>query len=199
MVSRRSFLGAVATLAAAGSGVRSAHAAAQGALSQFMVSAPACTDKATLTPAAPDDAGFRPGAPRRQRLSEPGTAGAPLVVSGGVSGLTCGRIKGARVDFWQADAAGVIDRSGFRLRGHQLTAEDGSYSITTVVPCASGGRAPHLSARIEVPGKATLVTELFLPDDPANARDPRFKQALVMLPRASSTGRVLSFDFILDL
>jgi hypothetical protein len=34
----------------------------------------------------------------------------------------------------QADSTGRYDNSGFRLRGHQYTASDGSYRLATVVP-----------------------------------------------------------------
>jgi protocatechuate 3,4-dioxygenase beta subunit len=177
---------------------------AQRGLEQFAISAPPCKDGAA-TPAvkaAPRSLdAFRPGAPARAALVEAATAGQRLTLSGTVVGLTCGRIKGARVDFWQADASGVLDTSGFRLRGHQLTDAEGRYRVATIVPGAIGGGAPHIGIRVDVPGKLTFETAAFLPDDPRNAKDARFRPALAMKSVVSSSGdgRAAIFDIALDL
>jgi len=200
MVSRRTFLtGAAVALAGRAAVAAALREPVQRGLDQFMVSSAVCTDKTKLTPSAPDDAGFRPGAPERKMIAPAGASGTRVVVTGGVAGLACGRIAGARVDFWQRDPSGALDATGFRYRGYQLTDASGGFQLTTVMPGASPGRAPHLSARVVVPGKETLTTELFFPDDRQNARDPRFRPELVMQPRAASDVMAMSFEFILDL
>src|SRR3712207_6926313 len=46
----------------------------------------------------------------------------------------CRPVAGALLDFWQADARGEYDNSGFRLRGHQFADSRGRYRLRTVVP-----------------------------------------------------------------
>jgi len=169
--------------------------AAQSGLDKFLVPAPPCKDD--LTPAARVDAAYRPGAPLRNTLMEKGAAGARMTLSGYVTGLTCGRIKGARVDFWQADAAGKIDNAGFNLRGAVLTDAEGRYAVETIVPGAESGRARHLCVRVEPPGKKALTTLLFFPGDVAAANDKHFNKSLVM-KAASGTANTYRFDFLLD-
>jgi protocatechuate 3,4-dioxygenase beta subunit len=98
-----------------------------------------------------------------------------MTVIGTVAGLKCGRIKDATIDVWQADARGQLDASGFRLRGHQLTDANGRYRLTTIIPGAAAGRAPHLSIRVRIAKKIDFWTEAYFPDNPANARDSRFQ------------------------
>src|SRR6187402_3030101 len=70
-------------------------------LDQFMTAAgPPCSPDEKLTPAVPADATYKKGSPARTSLAEAGMAGTPLDLSGTVSGITCGRIKGAVVDVW---------------------------------------------------------------------------------------------------
>ena len=167
-------------------------AADQGGLDKFLVPAPPC--KEDLTPAVPAGAGYRAGAPLRKTLSAAGTR---MTLSGFVTGLTCGRIKGARLDFWQADASGRTDTAGFRLRGAVLTDPDGRYVIETIVPGSEAGRARHIGVRVEPTGKKALTTVLFFPDDEAATRDRQFNKSLVMkaVPGAINS---YTFDFLLD-
>lgn len=195
VTSRRRFLVVIPTLIA---GSTSLARARQGGLDQFGVSAPPCGN-ATVTPAVPADRTFKAGSPERASLLETGMVGTPLSLTGTVSGVTCGRIKGARIDFWQADAKGVYDPTGFRLRGHQLTNADGQYHLTTVVPGAVAGRAPHLGVNVQALGKANFWTEIFFPDEPGNLRDARYKPDLAMKTTRAATGRAGIFDIVLDL
>lgn len=195
-VSRRGFLDAglgAAVALVAGRVVRG-----QG-LEQFGTPEPPCTDDPRLTPAVPIDRSFRAGAPRRSRLADPGTPGVPFVLSGVVSGVTCGRIAGARVDVWQADASGAFDASGFRLRGHQLTDANGRFTFTTVEPGPEPGRAKRLGLRVQVAGKFDLPTEVFFPDDPRASGDPRFRKELLLKLQRATSGRAASFDVVLPL
>jgi len=166
-------------------------------LDKFTVPTVACKDEKP-TPGVADDKTFRAGAPARTSLVDAGTPGQKLVLTGTVKGVVCGPIKGARVDFWQADARGVYDAAGFRLRGHQLTDANGRYRLETIVPAATAGRAPHLSARVEMTGKPAITTALFFPDDPANAHDPGFRAELAMKTTPGPTGLTATFDFVLD-
>ncbi len=120
-------------------------------------------------------------------------------MTGIVSGLRCGPIPGARLDFWQADATGRLDQSGHGLRGRQVSDASGGYRLTTVRPGARPGRAPHISARVVAPTGPSVWTELFFAGDPANARDGRCREELALLLRPSATGHQARFDFVLDL
>ena len=159
---------------------------AQG-LDKFTIPTVACKDEKP-TPAVADDKSFRPGAPQRTKLADAGTPGQKLVLTGTVKGVVCGPIKGARVDFWQPDARGVYDATGFRLRGYQMTDANGQYRLETIVPAASAGRARHLGAKIDAAGKPGLLTALFFPNDPANAHDPAFRAELVIETTSDSGG-----------
>jgi protocatechuate 3,4-dioxygenase beta subunit len=182
-------------------GARTAAAGIPQGLDQFMANAgPPCTPDERATPIVPADATYRPGSPVRTSLVETGMAGTPLGLSGTVTGLTCGRIKGATVDIWQADARGVYDARGNRLRGRQVTDVDGRFHVETIVPGSTGARAPHLGVNVIVPGKANVWTELFFPDDPKNATDRRFRQELLLkMVQAPKGRRAATFDIVLDL
>jgi protocatechuate 3,4-dioxygenase beta subunit len=169
---------------------------AQG-LDKFTIPTVACKDEKP-TPAVADDKSFRPGAPQRTKLADAGTPGQKLVLTGTVKGVVCGPIKGARVDFWQPDARGVYDATGFRLRGYQMTDANGQYRLETIVPAASAGRARHLGAKIDAAGKPGLLTALFFPNDPANAHDPAFHAELVIQTTSDSGGVTATFDFVLN-
>ena len=192
--SRRRFLTKLSGLAAAVTAVR--FDGQQRGLDQFVIPAPPCTE-ADLTPALAGVTGFKPGAPERASLIESGDSGAPVHLSGFVIGLKCGRVKGARLDFWHADPRGVVDQQGFRFRGYVLTDADGRYRMATMMPGAVGNRAPHIAARLTPPGQPPLTTVLFFPDDPKSARDPQFAPKLVM--KKGSDAKAFTFNFILNL
>lgn len=202
-LTRRRFLELSSTLTALAPLALTSVDDGQQGLEQFAISAPPCKD-GDLTPAVKGLTGndaFRAGAPARTSIADANEAGSRLTLTGTVIGLTCGRIKGARVDFWQADARGVFDPSGVRLRGHQLTDAEGRYRLVTIVPGSTDGRAPFIGIRVEVPKKVTFETAAFLADDPRNAKDPRFRPGLAMksvvAPRRDE--RAAIFDIVLDL
>jgi protocatechuate 3,4-dioxygenase beta subunit len=129
---------------------------------------------------------------------EPDTPAAmPLTFTGTVTGVTCGRISGARVDVWHADANGKFDMTGFRLRGHQLTDAGGQFRFMTVMPGAASGRAPHIGVNVKVQAKADFWTELFFPDEPRNARDTRFHSDLLLKLVPEGRSRRVHFDIML--
>ena len=181
--------------------VRAVAASPQG-LAQFSMSGPVCNDVTKTTPAVPRDATFKPGSPVKTSFFESGTTGTRLTLTGTVSGVTCGRIKGATVDFWQTDAAGVYDMTGYRFRGHQATNATGGFELATVIPGAAKDRARHIGVNVSVPGKADFWTEIFFPDDPLQATDRRFVKDLLAKvtpdPRTANAKSAV-FDVILDL
>jgi protocatechuate 3,4-dioxygenase beta subunit len=180
--------------------------AGQRGLDQFVIPSPPCTE-ADLTPAVRDPRGFKPGSPSRMSFVESGVTSSKVVLTGFVIGLKCGRVKDARLEFWQADPRGAYDMQGFRFRGYQLTDAEGRYRLETIMPGPIAKRAPHVGARLTPPGQPPLTTVLFFPDDARNAADPQFAPKLVMkrgsafqaqseLPKDVQAFR---FDFILNL
>lgn len=156
---------------------------------------PPCDPATTPTPARPV-AGFRPGAPVTRTIGTPRPGALAVGLSGAVIGLRCGLIAKATVDFWVGDA-----------RGRQQTDADGRYHATVIVPRPTtptgAGGAPRVNLRVQVPGKATLTTCLFLPDEIAraqNAADPRFDELLRMKLVGQTKDAIdASFNVILDL
>jgi protocatechuate 3,4-dioxygenase beta subunit len=171
---------------------------AQNGLDAFGMSGPPCTPDAKPTPAVVAE-GFKPGSPERAVLRVEGTVGAPVVLTGTIAGVRCGRISGATVDLWQADGHGVLDVTGFKLRGHQVTNKDGGYRFETVIPGATQGQAPHFNLRVQPPGKPAFTTEIFLPSATANGADKHFQQALAARETKTGGEETLTFDVLLDL
>ena len=197
---RRHFLACWAGIPAIAIGVPRVAGAFQG-LGQFAAGAgPApCKLAEKATPAVPPDPAFRPGSPARTSLNEPAIPGTRLVLTGTVSGLTCGPIKGAIVDFWQADSRGVYDKAGFRLRGHQSTDPAGHYRLETIVPAAADTRAPHLNVRVKPPGRAAFATRLFFPNHARNTADAAFRSELVLHVTDGPDPTLATFDIVLNL
>jgi protocatechuate 3,4-dioxygenase beta subunit len=193
--SRRVFLGLVAGAV----GARPSIGVAQGGLDAFAAQTLPCVLDVKATPAVSRDASYRTGAPPRTSIVGPGQKGIPLEVTGVVAGLSCGPIAGAVLEFWQPDAAGAYDPTGFNLRGRQMTDAGGRYRLTTIVPGTSGSRAPSIGVHVVVERKAELWTAIFFPGQRANARDARFKDELLVKLGGSAGKRTATFDVRLDL
>jgi protocatechuate 3,4-dioxygenase beta subunit len=116
-----------------------------------------------------------------------------------VSGLTCGPIKHAKVDFWQADPQGHFDRTGFRFRGYQFTDANGRFRLETLVPGPTASAAPRIYVRVEVEKQPPFTTQLFFPDDPTNKSEAAFKPDLVMKVTTSPAGSTGVFDIVLNI
>ena len=105
----------------------------------------------------------------------------------------------ALLDFWQADAGGVYDNAGYRLRGHQFTDARGRYRLETVVPGLYPGRTRHIHVKVQAPRKPMLTTQLYFPSEPRNASDSIFDASLLLHGwKKVGARRVGGFDFVLD-
>jgi protocatechuate 3,4-dioxygenase beta subunit len=140
---------------------------------------------------------FAPQSPQRADLVEPGIEGQALTLSGIVSDAACRPIAGTLIDIWQADAAGRYDNTGFRLRGHLFSDDQGRFVLRTIVPGAYPGRTRHLHLRLQPPGGRVLTTQLYFPDDPGNPRDGLFDPALLMKIQVDGPARAAAFGFVL--
>lgn len=159
--------------------------------------APACGVDGAVTPPQTEGPYFKPSSPARASLIEPGVSGTKLVIEGSVVTTDCKPVRGARLDFWQADADGHYDNSGNRLRGHQLTDDSGHYRLETIVPARYPGRTRHIHVKVQAPGRPALTTQLYFPGEPGNQRDGIFDPKLVMKVRDVEGGKIGAFDFVL--
>lgn len=149
------------------------------------------------TPAQTEGPFFKAGSPERTSLLEPGLPGTRIVVSGRVLTTDCKPLAGTVLDVWQADASGVYDNRGFRLRGHLTADGDGRYSLETIVPGEYPGRTPHIHVKVQAPGRPVLTTQLYFSGQPRNQQDSIFSAALLMDVHDTAGGKAATFDFFL--
>ena len=190
---RRDLLMAAA-LAAGGLGVADSALAQQG-----LRPTPECKDGDE--PTAPQTEGpfYKPSSPERADLREPGLAGRPVILSGAVFTRRCKPVARAVVDLWHADDKGDYDNRGFRCRGHVLTDEGGRWQFRTIMPARYPGRTRHYHVKVAAPGHPLLTTQLYFPNEPANARDGLFQRALLMRVAEGGEGLAAQFAFVLDM
>ena len=166
---------------------------------EILPATPACRDNDDATP--PQTAGpfYKPSSPKRISLIEPGMKGTKILLEGYVRSTRCKPVGGALVDFWQADASGVYDNVGSKLRGHQYTDNSGRYSLETVIPGLYPGRTRHFHVRVQAPNRPILTTQLYFPGEPQNGRDRIFNEKLVLTMRQNGGEKLATFDFALDI
>lgn len=130
-------------------------------------------------------------------------------------------LRGARVELWQANAAGRYNHPSdpnpapvdhdFQGYGVQLTDREGRYRFTTIkpgpYPFEGGTRAPHL--HFQVTGQAERrVTQMFFAGEPLNSQDhvlqsiPRRRENMVAdlfpaPPDEDPTTRLIQWDIVL--
>jgi protocatechuate 3,4-dioxygenase beta subunit len=184
------------TVAATAASTTAATAAPTPAAS---VNPPATCTPGTLTPALTEGPYYKANPPENSTLAGPSAQGTLLTITGYVFDANCKPLAGARVDFWQADAQGQYDNSGYTLRGYQLTDAQGRYSVQTVVPGRYPGRTRHIHVRVTAPGGATLTTQLFFPNEPQNSSDSIFAaQNVLDVQKSAGGGESATFNFVVN-
>lgn len=108
-------------------------------------------------------------------------------------------VAGARIEIWQCDPLAHYHHSrdvppaerdpGFAGFGWQATGNDGTYTFTTIRPVPYPGRTPHIHFAVHARGYPRLITQMFMPEDPGNARDGLFR-SMVREDRAALTARI---------
>jgi protocatechuate 3,4-dioxygenase beta subunit len=189
---RRTVLGAGAFVAG------SLFAIERGAAEGPLPPTPACHDGDEVTPQQTEGPYFKPSSPERVELFEEGMAGQPIELVGLVLSRTCKPLAGALLDFWQADAKGQYDNSGFRLRGHQFTDAEGRYRLRSVVPGVYPGRTRHIHVKVQPSGGRLLTTQLYFPGESKNRSDGLFRRALLMRTVKNAGWLAGRFDFVVD-
>lgn len=145
---------------------------------------------------------YIPNSPERSNLVEEGMGGTPLVITGRVFDRNCQPVAGAKVDFWQTDDKGQYDNSGYRLRGHQFSDENGTYTLETILPGEYPGRTAHIHVKVFAPyGSELLTTQIYIPglsdQTPDRIYDPQLL-AQDLEPGADGRRR-LGFNFVVDI
>jgi len=134
--------------------------------------------------------------PERANLYEDGTTGTKLVISGYVYDTNCQPIANAWLDFWQANANGEYDNSGYNLRGHQYTDANGHFELTTVVPGIYPGRTEHIHFKVQSPNGQIITSQLFFPGVSQNDSDGIFDESLLLVIQETSDGLQAQFNFV---
>ncbi len=166
---------------------------------QTLAPTPSCADDDDVTPRQTEGPFFTPSSPERTSLLEGGESGPSMMLQGHVVDTSCQPVAGALLDFWQADAAGQYDNVGYRLRGHQFADASGAYRLETIVPAVYPGRTRHFHVKVQAPNQPVLTTQLYFPNEPANARDGIFQPELLMQVEDTDAGKAASFTFVLKL
>jgi protocatechuate 3,4-dioxygenase beta subunit len=164
-----------------------------------LAATPSCADDDEPTVEQTEGPYFTPRSPRRRVLRTRGMKGTPFLLTGRVLTTRCRPIPNALLDFWQADANGVYDNRGYRLRGHQRTDSKGRYRLETVVPGLYPGRTRHIHVKAQAPRRPVLTTQLYFRGERANAGDGIFLPELLVRGLRKANGRwSASFDFVLE-
>ena len=79
-----------------------------------------------------------------------------------------------------------------------LTDEAGRYRFRTILPGLYTGRTRHYHVKVAAPGRPLLTTQLYFPNEPANARDGLFQRALLMRVTGDQE-MAAQFSFVLDM
>lgn len=162
-------------------------------------SAPAATagcNGFALTPGQIGGTHFKASPVRHSELG-PGIRGTRIILSGYVLTNACRPVRGARVDFWQADENGVYDDTGFRLRSHQFTDNRGHYWLQTILPGPYANRTRHLHVTVRARGERTVTTMLYFPGVALNAHDPFIDRRLIVRLSLRNHRFLARFDFVL--
>jgi protocatechuate 3,4-dioxygenase beta subunit len=156
---------------------------------------PACPS-GKPTPEETEGPYFKPRSPERRSLREPGIEGRHLVLSGLAMTTGCVPLSRAVLDFWHADASGEYDNSGFRLRGHQFTDDQGRYRLETIVPGVYPGRTRHIHVKVHAPGTRILTSQLYFPGEVRNRNDWLFRRDLLVTVIDVGKTMRARFDFV---
>lgn len=144
------------------------------------------------TPADMEGPFYKAGAPARTSVAEPGSKAQKLVLTGVVRAADCKPLPGVTLDFWQADADGVYDNSGYRYRGVVTTDAEGRYRLETILPPPYSGRPRHIHVKLRRPGGKVLTTQLYFPGESRGA-----DKALVVKMERRQADQNANFDFVL--
>lgn len=148
------------------------------------------------TPQQTEGPYYKMGSPQTNDIAK-GIIGEKLTVMGFVFDKNCKPISNARLDFWQANAKGVYDNSGYKLRGHLYTDHLGKYALETIAPGAYETRPPHIHVKVQAGTGPILTSQLYFPNASQNQSDSIFDENLTMEISEGDGGKIGKFNFIL--
>lgn len=153
----------------------------------------------SLTVAETEGPYFKANSPEQASLLQDGMQGTVLTVTGQVLAQDGTPVANALLDFWQANASGSYDNTGYTLRGHQYTDASGAYTLTTIVPGLYPGRTEHIHVKVQAPNGPVLTTQLFFPGVAQNSRDSIFDPSLVLNTQTTTDGsQTATFNFVVQ-
>jgi protocatechuate 3,4-dioxygenase beta subunit len=130
----------------------------------IIIPAPVC---AGLTQPQTEGPYYKADTPQRNSLFEQEMHGTRLVLVGYVLDQSCQPLPNAWLDFWQADANGEYDNTGYRLRGHQFTDAQGRYYLETILPGLYLSRPiEHIHLKVRPEGGQEVTSQLYFPQEP---------------------------------
>jgi protocatechuate 3,4-dioxygenase beta subunit len=151
----------------------------------------------TLTVSLTEGPYYKAGSPERTTLVEQGMRGIRIAISGTVYDAQCKPIAGAWLDFWQADADGVYDNQGYRLRGHLTTDAEGKFMLITIMPGEYPGRTEHIHVKLRAPNGPVVTTQIFFPGVADNDSDGIFDPSLVVKMGPAGMVQTATIDFVI--
>jgi protocatechuate 3,4-dioxygenase beta subunit len=151
---------------------------------------------ATVTPSLTEGPYYKSGSPEQADLYQAGMAGTKLVVTGYVYDTNCQPVANAWLDFWQADANGQYDNSGYTLRGHQYTDANGRFQLTTVVPGIYPGRTEHIHVKVQAPNGQLITSQLFFPGVTQNDSDGIYNASLLLAITGTGNDLQGQYNFV---
>jgi protocatechuate 3,4-dioxygenase, beta subunit len=100
-------------------------------------------------------------------------------VEGVVTDLDGRPLNGGVIEIWQCDESGHYDHPAdgakidpsFQGFGRVRLNADGEFRFRTIRPSPYVGRTPHIHAKILLGSRELLTTQLYVADDPGNAKD----------------------------
>jgi protocatechuate 3,4-dioxygenase beta subunit len=133
----------------------------------ILANLPAVDCEAGLTPESQEGPYFKKDSPETTNLFVDGTQSKRLILAGQVLNQDCLPMPGAKIDFWQTDAEGEYDNTGYLFRGHQFTDNKGRYYLETVLPGVYSSRPiQHIHVKVTSLSGEVLTTQLYFPDQP---------------------------------
>lgn len=151
------------------------------------------------TPAQTEGPYYTPSTPAKTNFVEPGMTGTRMALSGFVLTTGCKPVAKALLDLWHCDADGTYDNTGYRLRGHFFTDENGYYNVETIMPGIYPGRTRHFHIKVQAPNQPVLTTQLYFPNEPQNASDGIFRQECLMdITENADSSKTGAFNFVIS-
>jgi len=121
-----------------------------------------------LTPEQTEGPYYVDGEKVRREIREGHPGIAMLLRTTVVDASTCKPIKGAAVDVWHCDAAGVYSGvngdTGTFLRGIQRTDARGLATFVTIFPGWYQGRTTHIHVKVHLGGNVVHAGQLYFPE-----------------------------------